>query len=406
MTILEMANCVCGKVNQTEAEDVTACKGFLRRRHEMLYQDQLWRDAVGEYVQTLSPDADDYTVTSNWLPAKGILLLPPDIERVLAVRTDTRSLKVRSREFYYRRDFDSFAQRGTAGEFVRLRPCVWEWETAQAILAKRAAGDATLGVTADLADSDGVGITRYTKTLDEDYKLIGTSERIEALTKAASADLVYVGAPGVTTLANNNAGLEDPLGFAFAAASPISPPALQYTIAYGASASVTPDNYVTPVAISGPPVLDPTAVPGGAYFGGVITNDGGGFTFARATPSGVTLAAADTAARKRQRIRLIELPDAALTIRVLAKLVCPSLSADGDAPALTNVDNCLMAFAQGDMLQRERQYGKAQAAFAEGVQLLDQLKRVEVIQEAHNLCIQPDGGYAAEYDHRGNLFTW
>jgi hypothetical protein len=40
------------------------------------------------------------------------------------------------------------------------------------------------------------------------------------------------------------------------------------------------------------------------------------------------------------------------------------------------------------------------------VQLLDQLKRVEVIQEAHNLCIQPDGGYAAEYDHRGNLFTW
>ncbi len=174
MTLLEIANFICGKVNQTETEDVAACKGFVQRRHEMIYQDQLWRDAVGEYVQTISPA--DYTVTSNWLPNKGILILPPDIDRVLAVRTDRQALRVRSREFYYRRDFDSFARVGQAGEFVRLRPCIWEMETAAGLYATRGNdGDAASSVTADLADSDGVGTTRYTKLLDEPSKLLSST---------------------------------------------------------------------------------------------------------------------------------------------------------------------------------------------------------------------------------------
>lgn len=397
MTLAQLANFICGKVNQTEAEDIAACKGFIRQRHEMIYQDQLWRDSVGEYVQTLSPD--DYAITSNWLPAKGILLLPPDIERVLAVRTDTRALNVRSREYFYRRDFDSFAQNGQAGDFVRLRPCIWETEDAIPLLAVRSdASDAANSVIADLADSDNVGITRYTKLLDEAEKLLGTSERIETLQKPTTTGSVAIqGSTGMTVV--NNSGL----------AGTFSTSAGELHLANGATGIVDSDSSVTTVNFVSDDdsllfALTDLATPFGTATASAveITYDD--------TPAALTtiltLAAADTAARKRQRIRLIAIPTAALTIRVLAKLVCPALSADGDSPALTNVDNCLIAFGQSDMLERERQYAKAASKAEEGVALLEQLKRTEVIQEAHNQCIQPAGGYGGDYDTRGGGFSF
>lgn len=61
---------------------------------------------------------------------------------------------------------------------------------------------------------------------------------------------------------------------------------------------------------------------------------------------------------------------------IVAKRPCPTL-ADGDTPALRNVDNALLAFATGDMLERQRHYAKAQAKFQEAATHLDWMRKVE-----------------------------
>ena len=113
------------------------------------------------------------------------------------------------------------------------------------------------------------------------------------------------------------------------------------------------------------------------------------------------MAAAATNAARRQRLRLIEIPTAEVVLRVLGKRSVPTFSSDNDAPGLSGLTNCLIAFAQGDMLQRERQYAKAQALFGEGTLLLDQLKRQETVQMAHTQQIVPATGYADDCDLGG-----
>lgn len=104
----------------------------------------------------------------------------------------------------------------------------------------------------------------------------------------------------------------------------------------------------------------------------------------------LTIASTETAAKKHVRIRLMPMPEASVVLAALVKIKPQRLSDDSDEPAIRGADNCLMAFAQGDMLQRSRQYGKAQLVAQEAVGLLDQLKRIEVVQEAQTQQIIPE----------------
>lgn len=102
----------------------------------------------------------------------------------------------------------------------------------------------------------------------------------------------------------------------------------------------------------------------------------------------------------RQRIRLVDIPSDSLTVRILGKRACPTFTNDLDVPALTGVDNCLLAFAHADMLERERQYGKAKLKVDnEALPLLEQLKANEAVQQAHNLRIIPENGYGDDYGY-------
>lgn len=106
----------------------------------------------------------------------------------------------------------------------------------------------------------------------------------------------------------------------------------------------------------------------------------------------VTLAVADAKATEfplKLPIRLFPEPSAVTTFRALVKKKPIPLEEDGASPELRGVDNCLMAFAQADMLQRSRQYGKADLVVKEAVTLLGQLKAVAVVQEAHHQQIVP-----------------
>ncbi len=407
MTLSELANFICGKVNQTETEDVAACKGFLTRRHDLIWQDALWKDSLVEYRQTLSADIADYTVASNWLPAKGVLLLPPIIQRVLAARTTLRALNVRRPEFFYRIDYDAFAKTGQAAQFILLPPCVWEWETAQTVLVQRSNTDAALSLTADLLDSDGVGVTRSATVLTNDYTSLGSSERIDQVTKLAGSGAVSVGAPGVCTLVYPEYVGYLPLDWFMGATSfdEVRSEDLVATLATGDVANVTPNAYVAVIsANTGGVPLDNQPVPGGANFGGriLLLED---YTFAinRDTPSGgATLAAADTNAKRRQRIRLVEIPDTQTTIRVLGKRSAPTFSADNDEPAIAGMENCLIAFAQADMYERDET--DPTAKLTEAIALLDQLKKIETVQQAHNSAIMPAAGYGE--DCLGSYCGW
>lgn len=64
------------------------------------------------------------------------------------------------------------------------------------------------------------------------------------------------------------------------------------------------------------------------------------------------------------RIKPVPVPLVDGTLYVLGKLKWVEL-ADADTPSLRGIDNALLAFAEGDMLERARQYGKAQAKYGE-----------------------------------------
>lgn len=95
----------------------------------------------------------------------------------------------------------------------------------------------------------------------------------------------------------------------------------------------------------------------------------------------------------RQRIRVYPKPGNGAERRAYRSLVkrkVLSLVNDNDSPTLQGIENCLMAFAQGDMLQRSRQYGKAQLVAQEAIALLTQFKAVETVQQAHRQQIIPE----------------
>lgn len=113
------------------------------------------------------------------------------------------------------------------------------------------------------------------------------------------------------------------------------------------------------------------------------------------TASFATIPADETSLQVRQRIRLTTQPQLSTNLRILGKTSCPVLG-DYDTMPINNVEPCLMAFARGDMLLRQRQNGKAQLAAQEGASLLAQLARSEAFQTANNFRIVPDNGFGGD----------
>lgn len=111
----------------------------------------------------------------------------------------------------------------------------------------------------------------------------------------------------------------------------------------------------------------------------------------------LTMEATDTAASLCQRIRLVEKPNTDCVLTVLGKRQFVDLN-DNESPLLSWVCNALLAFAQGDMLERDRQYSKAQAKQQEGMALMDQARRVEVWQQAHRARLIPEADPANVFE--------
>ncbi len=104
----------------------------------------------------------------------------------------------------------------------------------------------------------------------------------------------------------------------------------------------------------------------------------------------VTVPAAETRAKPCQRVRFGQAPTATTYFKALIKREILPLEEDEDTPELLNLEPVLLAFGQGDLLQYERQYGKAQALFQEATALLTDYKQGAIVQTAHRERILPD----------------
>lgn len=80
------------------------------------------------------------------------------------------------------------------------------------------------------------------------------------------------------------------------------------------------------------------------------------------------------------RVKVYPIAKGTFTIYIFGKRKCPEMTFDEAVSALRNCDNVIIAYAMGDMLERLRQYAKAQAKFQEAKALLDEAKGLETTQ--------------------------
>jgi hypothetical protein len=88
------------------------------------------------------------------------------------------------------------------------------------------------------------------------------------------------------------------------------------------------------------------------------------------------------------RLKLNPTPDYAGTLYTLGKLKWVELG-DSDSPCLRGIDNALLAYAEADMLERARQYGKAQSKFTEAGAMVEIMKDLERGQQQLSSVITP-----------------
>jgi hypothetical protein len=103
-----------------------------------------------------------------------------------------------------------------------------------------------------------------------------------------------------------------------------------------------------------------------------------------------TCPAGETIFPARLPVRLVPKPTAATAFKALVKKKCLALTNDADVPELRGVENILIPLAHGDMMQRARQYGKAEKLHGEGLEMLKEFKTRHVFQETQQMQIVPD----------------
>jgi hypothetical protein len=96
-----------------------------------------------------------------------------------------------------------------------------------------------------------------------------------------------------------------------------------------------------------------------------------------------------------KRIRLYPIPAVASSMLIIGKKVLPPLMVDSDTPIIRGIDQVLRAYAEADMLEYHRQYGKAQQKFQEAEKLFADAVALEqsqtnVPRRAKNLTVSGD----------------
>lgn len=409
MTLSEMASYVCTKVGQTDTPSVEACKLFLRRRYQMIWDSALWKETMFNAAAT--------TNTS------GIVVLPSSCDQVVAVRDGNFNVAPADRATvataypWLQNDFT------TPGyEFIFLSPSCLPNSGEHVLVPAGSAIDPTyvflrstspeftLGDSGLYTGDDAMGLHGGTS---------GTADTISVLYDDGSPSDVYFyslsGAPGV--------GWRKQGGGATDYTNQTIAPGTRLRIRRITGQSFTwsmPENdlfgenfFVSVLSSSANDSTQRLYVTGEGYAGQLVsdivplTSTTAASTLnSYANVSSVTL---DLPSEGRlyvtgiavafiepgvlsvpacPRIQLLGVTTER-PISVLCKRVYNDLTSDVDVPQLRNCQNALLAYAQADMLERQRQYNKSAVKMKEAAQQLQIMVDIERNQSANMTRIIP-----------------
>lgn len=121
MTLIEMADLVCEKVNKTDDDSLALCKKFIRRRYQLIYDSYLWKDSL-DIAEGVTNGASEYGWSNK-------AVMPRWMERVIAVRVgDSTRLSVEEQSLFFQKDPSFIDRAGTVGgvsAFQQIRPYFW-----------------------------------------------------------------------------------------------------------------------------------------------------------------------------------------------------------------------------------------------------------------------------------------
>lgn len=336
MTRDQIVTYVTTATGYAQPDDVAACQQFVTARDRLIYDSALWKSSL-----VLCPVAVNPGNADN---AAGLVILPPSIKRVVAMRTNALNslgqggfaLRVHQLEHWFRIDYDRFSTTGTPWEFSLLPP-IWTnirlAAGAQLVVQLPAPGDANAQFKVVWRDSAG--------------------NRTSTISAAGAPTMNVVPAPG--------------------------------------------DGFVCLER-----VLKPVTQ------GTLIVTDGGANNYGTLQPADTTSPQCPVARlfdKPQQAITLNVLGKCRYDDSPTAMTTIGSLNFGSQEPSVANSETLLIALVRVDMLRRGGENGEAETALIECMGqakdghggLMQALKDIEAIQEAANMRIDPDAGYGPDY---------
>ena len=330
MTLSQMAGLVCRKIGKTDSVSVAACKDFIRQRHELIYDSALWVESR-DYASFPYPSTEDglrAAIRPGQPEYVARVILPSNVGLLLQLRCGGDWLSPEQASSAFGRDPDAFAATGLPVSFVE---------------------EGSSGVSWPLPDLPGVAGSRlcFQITNPEDSGIQVTVRGIRPVTVG--------GVPIPSTLVEEE------------------------TVALTASQTYTTQHYLRVESLSKPPSL------------GKVTLTSPELNGERSDEWG-----AEETERRHVVCRILRRPNFDPThpqmLHACFKRKIQPLAGDGDIPMVRGIDNVLLAFAQADMLERGRQYSKAQLKAQEAAALLQVAVDLQTGQGASLVQIQPETG--------------
>ena len=425
-------------------KDGAAVRSFLQIRHDQLYRAFLWKDSIIEMEMAINAP---YTPTSNYLPTKARVVLPPIFQHVLGARLGWQSLEVQRQMLYYRADYSRFMRSGYTAEFMTLPSCVWEFDTPQTLSLVSAVAEPNPAIcTLDELQEDGVSVVRSAvNPAVLPGTAAGTTDRVDSFIKPVTTGQIILGEDINQIYTNSGnlipAGVWPRLPLTWGNSIEITGFIIGQNYAYqmGAKDSIEQLNTL-PAYQPGTVVVAANLTQGNFvatqtsyWLNGLTGNVQIASIISGPILSGytilpiITLNPADLSAPKCQRLQLVGKPTSANqqthNLHILGKRVTPQFSSDTDVPGVNGLDGVLFALAYYDFKQRDEAGGGADAlsALTEAVGprfltdgkpggFLGKLIEEEVVQAAYNARIVPDcgiggpDGYWDLYPNKGNFY--
>lgn len=316
MTLDELTDYVTSKTQLIGDNDVAFAKSALSKRYELIYNSYLWKDSLVMVTVVTDPNNVDN--------AAGVVLLPQQINRVVAIRdgSNNRGVMVEALETFYQDNYDTFLNSTGANQW---------------------------GVRQKFAPLSNIWlVARQTSLTIQSSSSADTSPVKVVWRDQTERHIVTLPLPITLTPTDGSSYIEVESVF-----KPVTT---------GTVSAVNPD-----LTVAG------------------------------------TIAPADKRSASYQRVFITPVTTTAQTLYVLGKKPFIPLDFGSETPAIKNLDNCLIAFACADLLQRNRQYAKMQTQMQEGGILLGELAKLETLQEATHQVFQPATGAGTEICSRQ---TW